>query len=118
MTHPVAKVVDLTTMADYQQHTTAKEIADTLFRHYPGHLWAVGWQGGSVWIKNLNISCEFGMYIHPDLSYSASELAAKAVRMGGELLERAHMKRGAGNGDRAQVLEGGGALFEAEKLYG
>lgn len=109
-------VVELTTALDFHQIATAKEIADTLLQHYPGHLWFVGWQGGSITVKNGAISAEYGFYIHPDATATASELAAKAVHYGGELLERAHMKRGMWDGKTAEVLEGSDARFDIEKL--
>ena len=85
---------------------TAVTIGQTLTQHYPGHMWMVGWQGGSIVVRNASISTDYGFYIHPDQSATTSELAKKAVMYGGELLERARMKRGAWNGDFATKLDG------------
>lgn len=100
-----AHLVDLATREDIQQISTAKDIAETLLKHYPGHLWAVGWQGGSIAVKNMNISGDYGFYIHPEASATSSELADKAVRFGGELLERAGIKRGKWNGVTPTALD-------------
>ena len=100
-----ATVVDLACKEDIEQISTAKEIAETLLQHYPGHLWAVGWQGGAITVKNINISGDYGFYIFPQTSASASELADKAVRFGGELLERAGLKRGRFNGVNPTALD-------------
>ena len=98
-------LVDLTTAEDLQQISTAKEVAETLLKHYPGHLWAVGWQGGAITVKNINISGDYGFYIFPQVTSTASELADKAVRFGGELLERAGLKRGRYNGVNPVALD-------------
>lgn len=99
------RLVDLTTVEDLHQISTAKEVAETLLQHYPGHLWAVAWQGGSIAVKNMNISGDYGFYIHPDATATASELAAKAVHYGGELLERAGLARGRWNGINPTALD-------------
>lgn len=74
----------------------AKEVADTLHRHYPGHLWAVSAEGrtGLVTIRNLMLSGQWGYILKIPLIFSASEFAAKVVRAGGEILERYQLSRG------------------------
>lgn len=82
----------------------AKEIGDVLCRSYPNHLWQVSWQGGAFVVKNLAISAMYG-FILPDCD-THTQLTRNAVLAGGELLERAGMKRGAWDGKPAHVLEG------------
>ena len=72
----------------------AKNTADALDRAYPGHLWAVDVNGGMLNIRNLMLSPDWGWRLKVPAIYSASELQAKALRAGGEILERFAMARG------------------------
>jgi hypothetical protein len=101
----LGRVIEATT-DDIACAATAIQIGETLTAHYPGHLWLVGWQGGSIVVRDASISGDYGFYIHPDKSYSASELKKKAIMFAGELLERANMKRGKWDGNFATSLEG------------
>lgn len=89
----------------------AKEVGETLQRHYPGHLWAVAFQGGALVVKNLAISSFYGFIIKHHDSFSATDLSNKAVEAGGELLERAGMPRGKWDGQFANKLEGSDLRF-------
>jgi len=89
----------------------AKEVGDTLNKHYPGHLWLVLFQGRALVVKNLAISSHYGFIIKHTDSFSASDLAHNAVLAGGELLERAGMVRGAWDGRFAGQLEGSDRRF-------
>jgi hypothetical protein len=90
----------------------AREVGDTLAQRYPGHLWAVSVQGGVLVVKNLAISTFYGFVIKHADSFSATNLANQAVLAGGELLERAHMRRDKPwDGQMAQVLEGSDPRF-------
>ena len=106
MHNPQIAIAEITSKDDLDQITKAREIAETLVQHYPQHLWAVSWQGGVIVVKNLAVSGHYGFVIKPRDSYSASDLAKQAVRAGGELLERAGMRRGAWNGQFAERTEG------------
>ena len=71
----------------------AKNAADTLHKHYPGHLWAVHVDetGGVMTVFNLMLSGRWGFLlkikdIDPEMK--------KVMRAGGELLERYRVKRG------------------------
>ena len=88
------------------QAATCMSIGGALTEHYPGHFWMVGAQGGSIKVICQSISPDYGFYIHPDNSYSASDLKRKAIMFAGELLERANMKRGKWDGEYATSLEG------------
>lgn len=104
-------IVEATDLNEVLHMEKAKEVGDTLNRHYPNHLWAVSWQGGVLVVKNLAISSHYGFQINYGDSFSASDLAKMAVTAGGELLERAGMARGAWNGAFAEKLEGSDPRF-------
>lgn len=71
----------------------AKNIADVLERHYPGHLWCVNVDSrqGGVMVKNLALSDQWGFVLHID---ALDPMLKKVVRAGGELLERWNIRRG------------------------
>jgi hypothetical protein len=74
--------------------TLAKNMADLLHRHYPGHLWAVTCEEGVATVRNLYLSGNWGFVIKVGDVYSMSDFDRKIVRAGGELLERFKMSRG------------------------
>jgi len=73
----------------------AKDMADVLHRHYPGHLWAVTCEGskGIATVRNLMLSGNWGFVIKLRTHYSASSFAQEVMRAGGELLERYRLAR-------------------------
>lgn len=79
----------------------AKDVADALNAHYPGHYWAVNCRGeqGIMTIHNLMLSGEWGYRLLLDNSYSASDLRKRAIMAGGEILERYKVARGRINQD-------------------
>jgi len=81
----------------------AKRCADTLNKHYPGHLWAVHINddklGGTLVIRNLSLSFEYGYVLHLKRIYQDPNL--KCVMLAaGEILERAGIKRGKNTDER------------------
>lgn len=79
----------------------AKQIADVLGRHYPNHPWMVhvnGKQGIAV-IRNRMLSGQWGYVLKLKDVISATDLDAKAMKAGGEILERFRLKRGQFNGE-------------------
>lgn len=79
-----------------QDMTMAKDIAETLFKHYPGYMWAVNVKSGIALIKCLNISSLYGFVLkYKDIKDDAGFRQKEVLRAGGELLERAKMNRGA-----------------------
>ena len=75
----------------------AKEMADTLNRHYPGHLWAVNVDGagtGFADVRNIGLSGNWGFRVMLKHTYSASEFQKRIVMAGGEILERFRLSRG------------------------
>lgn len=98
--------IEQSAVGEAQLASLCGQIGAVLTQHYPGHFWMVGHQGGSIVVRNGYVGGDYGFYIHPDNSYSASDLAKKAVMYGGELLERANMRRGKANGEFATSLDG------------
>lgn len=73
----------------------AKDIAETLFKHYPGYMWAVNVTSGVAVIKCLNVSSLYGFILkYKEIKDDAGFRAKEVVRAGGEILERANMARG------------------------
>lgn len=74
----------------------AKAVTDRLMQHYPGHHWAVNAniRGGVINIFNMRISSKFGyqLVVHDWLQERV--VADEVLRAGGEILERAGLRRG------------------------
>lgn len=83
----------------------AKNIAEKLHKHYPGHLWAVNVDsnGGIVNIFNMRLSGRWGFTLHLDDLYGDPDMK-KVMRAGGELLERYRLKTGKFNQDQYEDL--------------
>jgi len=109
MDMPQIFVAECTDPTEALAMSKAKEIGDELYKHYPDHLWVVQWGGKAFIVKNLSISSFYG-FVLPD-TFSATDLTKKAIEAGGELLERAGMKRGRWDGQFAQSLEGSDPRF-------
>jgi hypothetical protein len=81
-----------------------KNVADTLYKHYPGHAWAVGPSNDysmlAIW--NEALSTRYGMWIRVndiDPEYK------NVMRWAGELLERAKLSRGRADDDEYESLD-------------
>lgn len=90
---------------DARDMTIAKDVADALYKHYPGHPWAASIRGGVIFIRNLSISNSHGMCVHLS-SYYADPGNKKIIRLAGELLERANLNRGRDRGDEVVHVDG------------
>lgn len=89
-----------------------KTIMHALNHHYRGHAWRVDIKpGGAVVIKNDRVSNYYGFMIPPHQLHNYKEIRRAALIAGGELLERAHMKRGASNNEVAVKLDGAEKRF-------
>lgn len=77
-------------------YVMAKNVADTLNTHYPGHLWAINVDGeqGTVTIMDLLLSGTWGYLLKIPAIYSESSFQKDVLRAGGEILERFRMTRG------------------------
>lgn len=85
-----------------------QRIGKTLTDHYPGHIWAVNVNssGGVVDIKAYNISTKYGYRLYHDTVTTDPSLKC-IIKAGGELLERANLKRGGWNyGEKPTTLDG------------
>jgi hypothetical protein len=81
----------------------ARNMAETLNRHYPGHLWAVTCEGdkGIATVRNLRLSGRWGFI----LKLREMDKNMRCVmRAGGELLERYRLARRAFNQDHYEAL--------------
>ena len=89
--------------------TLAMRAADKLNEQYPGHLWCVHLddeeRGGMMVIRNLAVSFAYGYRLKLSRVYADPDLKC-VMRAGGEILERAGMKRGWWNGQDAVRVEG------------
>lgn len=84
----------------------SKDVAEALNAQYPGHLWAVRVQSrqGICTIHNMALSDQWGYVINVDKLFSASQLTAKAIKGGGEILERFKVARGRVNDEVMDAL--------------
>ena len=73
----------------------AKDMAEALHAHYPGHQWAVTCDGttGLATIRNLMLSGHFGYVLKLPEIYSASAFRKHVIMAGGEVLERFQVAR-------------------------
>lgn len=78
----------------------ARNMAETLHKHYPGHLWAVTCENGVASVRNMYLSGQWGFLLKVGEQYSASEFDRQVVRAGGELLERYKLSRSAFRDDQ------------------
>lgn len=84
----------------------AKSACAVLSKHYPLHIWAVGWAPGQTLIvKNMAMDGRYGFTIDCAKSHSASDLDRLVMLAGGELLERTGMKRGKWDGEFATKMD-------------
>lgn len=102
------RVMDLTPDPENSKlELMAKLAAQTLNRHYPNHLWMVGWApGGNLIVKHGAMDSRYGFIIALTKMHSISDFEHKVMLGGGELLERMGLKRGAWTGAMPTHLEG------------
>lgn len=88
--------LDDTAITTATDHIMAKNMADALDSHYPGHLWAVSADSktGLCTIRDLLLSGQMGCVLKIPAIYSASAFQADVIRSGGEILERYRVSRG------------------------
>lgn len=74
----------------------AKEVAGVLFGAYPDHDWyvAVDGEAGSITIKNLSLSAQYGYLLHYSKTQAPGAIHTKVINAGGEILERFGVRRG------------------------
>lgn len=80
--------------AEMMDMNMAKDIAETLFSHYPGYMWAVNVLSGVAVIKCLNVSSLYGFILkYNEITHDAGVRKKEVIRAGGEILERAKLAR-------------------------
>ena len=77
-------------------YNMAKDMAEALHAHYPGHQWAVTCDGrtGIATIRDLFLSGTYGYVLRLPAIYSFSAFRKEVIMAGGEVLERFKMARG------------------------
>jgi hypothetical protein len=84
----------------------AKNMADLLHKHFPGHLWGVQCRGdqGVAMVWNLSLSGQWGFVIKLGDVFSATDMDKKVLMAGGEVLERYKVKRGRADPEELRYL--------------
>ena len=98
---------------DMADITLAKDAADTLEKHYPGWAWHVhvSSEGGVVYLKSGIIAAalmrDYAWVYHlSDINWNYQVMAILIFMAGGEMLERAGMRRGPYKGEEIIHVEG------------
>lgn len=86
--------------------TMAKNMADTLHKHYPLHLWAVTFdaKSGMADVRNMALSGNWGFRLKIPAIYSASSFDRDVMRAGGELLEHYRIRRAKADADEINAV--------------
>ena len=82
-------------MGEYEDMEVAKQVGEILETTYPGYLWMVSKASCDIVVKNAALG-KFGHYgfiICLQKVISPTDLRAKTMRAGGELLERCGLPR-------------------------
>lgn len=98
-------MIELTNNPDINanEYVIAKNMADTLNRHYPGHAWAVTCEYGIATVRNLRLDGNWGFVLK--LSQLLVNPEKTVMRAGGELLERYKLSRGKFKSDEYENLD-------------
>ena len=89
------------------QEAEAKAILEVLTFAYPGHPWSVRVYDGGFFIRHLDFPGPWGInHRSRSQTYSASAMKRQIIRMAGEWLERANLKRGRSDDTTATFVEG------------
>lgn len=87
-------------------HMMSRAVADMLLRLYPDHMWLVNSdiRGGIINIFNPRVSTRMGYTIIVDDWLQENVVGNKVMLAGGEILERANMRRGRFNPEEYAAL--------------
>ena len=80
-------------MSNEQERDVALSIFNRLHKLYPGHAWLVQVDNNLCYIKHMLLSAQYGMT--SDLFRVTQGDSKELMRIGGELLERFKVRRGA-----------------------
>ena len=105
-------VADISSDESIELMGPAMLVTEELTKAYPNYPWICEFQGGALVVRNLAIPGPYAMVLPPWAGYhSYSSFKESLVMAAGEFLERAHLPRGAWNGDMAQKLDGSERRF-------
>lgn len=95
-----------TPQVDANDYVTAKNAAEVLHKHYPGHLWAVSVDKAArmLDVRNLALSGNWGFRISLPKLFSGTSFDKAVMRAGGELLERYRVSRRSANPEELAAL--------------
>src|SRR5262245_10690276 len=93
---------------DANDYVMARNMAEALHKHYPGHLWAVTCEGskGIATIRDLALSAKYGVLLHLKNIYGDTQMRL-VINAGGEILERFKQIRGRMNSAHIEGLPHG-----------
>ena len=96
----------------------ADDVLEILSIAYPGHPWAVRVDGGVIFIRHLaNPNQQWGMICKVNqVNHDAAVLKREIIKMAGEFLERAGLKRGRYDDSEIQVVEGVPEKFRPQHI--
>lgn len=103
-----------------REQEIAKNIAEVLHQHYPGHLWAVNVDidNGIANVSNLRLSGNWGFVLHLGkiLPLGYKSFHKVIMQAGGEILERYRLARGRYDEDKySQTHEDSAGRLIAEQ---
>lgn len=112
-------IVEQHSIASLNDQLLCKTVSDTLNQHYPDWTWGVGMDGGIITIICAEFDYNQCMVIHPD-RHTHDSLVAISKTYGGELLERARMRRGRKSqdqylADRRYRMQRGGYRYDFDR---
>lgn len=103
----MSELIEITDNPDVaaNDYVVAKNIAETLHKHYPGHLWAVTSEGkkGIATIRNLLLTGSRPYVLHLKTIFGDPHLRC-VVRAGGHILEAYKQRRGRADFDSIASL--------------
>ena len=103
MSHSLLEITDNPNLST-NDYIVARNIAECLHKHYPGHLWGVTCEGtkGIATIRNLRLSGNWGFVIRLQEFFGDTEMRL-VKQAGGEILERYYQRRG--KADTESILD-------------
>lgn len=84
----------------------AKQVSETLNKHYPGYMWAVNVESetGMVQVRNFSLSGIWGFNLH--LRQVQEDIHGKLIiNAGGEILERFRVRVGKANNSEMEGMK-------------
>lgn len=76
------------------EYFLAKNAAEVLHKHYPGHLWGVSVCESVLDVRNMALAGNWGFRLTIPAIYSISDWDKQIMRAGGALLEHYKQRRG------------------------